>query len=376
MSVVNFTTPDGQQILLSTPVLSSGGSEILFAPSSDAQGKTIVLHPDGQADLATASGVEYTIIEDPSGSGGGFLQLNQPVQQASSENIVFSQEELYNVLSGVTSLQQDFVQDTASPAIGIKSKKPQIKLEKPIGKGPYSCQLCHSLEPFVSWARYKKHVKSHESDKRHRCPQCSMSYNVEKNLRLHIAAHNVDDLVCPECKKSFSRVASFKSHLTIHEEEDDLVCNQCEALFNTEAALNAHLENDHVEAGAEDTKEGLLAQIKGEPEPQSEAGLPPPEIEYVLKFTCKICQAKLKTLKQYNDHMEHHNKLKTSLKLKQKKRKSKNTILQGKYNKNACKTCGKKFQKPSLLLRHERIHSGAKPFVVSYSKKYFKFWID
>ena len=145
-------------------------------------------------------------------------------------------------------------------------------------------------------------------------------------------------------------------------------------MFNTENALNSHIENDH---GADTTPKmpnlvfsNFSQQISSQEDPEIEAIDEDSKID--LKFTCKICQVKLKTLKQFNGHMEHHNKLKTLLKLKCKKKKrippSKAKLLR-----NECKTCGKKFQKPSQLLRHERIHTGAKPFVVSVIFKIYIF---
>ena len=67
--------------------------------------------------------------------------------------------------------------------------------------------------------KYKKHIKSHEDDRRFKCKECPSTFNLEKNLRLHFATHDPVDLICPECNRAFSRLASFKSHLTIHEEE-------------------------------------------------------------------------------------------------------------------------------------------------------------
>ena len=143
---------------------------------------------------------------------------------------MYSQEDLYDVhdlLSGVA-LQSDPVPPTFHNEPlekKISSKREVAKLEKPIGRGPFPCSLCVSIKPFDTWPKYKRHMRTHENDKKYKCPKCpNVSYNVEKNFRLHTASHNIDILVCPECKKRFSRVASFRSHLSVHEEEDDLIC--------------------------------------------------------------------------------------------------------------------------------------------------------
>ena len=281
-----------------------------------------------------------------------------------------SQEDLYEVLNDVGSNFQGHQVAFSKIEDHTKKKPPkrpqEPKVEKPIGKGPYSCEICpsDSVKPFLTWGKFQKHMREHSDDKRFKCKHCLLTFNVEKNLRLHVASHNLDnDLVCPECNRSFNRLASFKSHLTIHEDEDNLACPQCELLFTNESKLNLHIENEHSPEMNEnetvfypapsDFFNMNLESIKEEAEDDPQQG----------KFMCKLCNAGMKSQKQLAVHMEHHTKLKTLLKLKQKK--SKIPERRNKYFKNKCKECGKKFQKPSQLVRHERIHTGQKPYVVS-----------
>ena len=53
----------------------------------------------------------------------------------------------------------------------------------------------------------------------------------QKNLRLHKALHATDSLVCPECEKTFRRMASFKAHLAVHEEDESVTCEICQEEF-------------------------------------------------------------------------------------------------------------------------------------------------
>lgn len=50
---------------------------------------------------------------------------------------------------------------------------------------------------------------------------------------LHKATHNSNNPTCPECKRRFSRMASFKAHIMMHEKEESLMCNECGDEFST-----------------------------------------------------------------------------------------------------------------------------------------------
>ena len=75
------------------------------------------------------------------------------------------------------------------------------------------------------------------------CSKCDASYNVAKNLELHLFTHRLDPprdggpatassgRICPECGRKFAREASFRSHLTLHMENDNLSCPTCDSEF-------------------------------------------------------------------------------------------------------------------------------------------------
>ncbi|XP_023226750.1 zinc finger protein 25-like [Centruroides sculpturatus] len=88
----------------------------------------------------------------------------------------------------------------------------------------------------------KRHRKVHADDKPHRCDQCDASFNLESNLLLHQATHCTSDPVCPECGKKFSRVASLKAHVMLHEKEENLECPECGDEFSTQPHLDKHMQ--------------------------------------------------------------------------------------------------------------------------------------
>ena len=103
-----------------------------------------------------------------------------------------------------------------------------------------------------------------------------------------------------------------------------LSCNLCEALFAHESALNKHVMEEHTDPVTLTTTmtfAASLPSVSTVPNPQ------PNEEPIHLKFTRKICKTQLKTLKEYQNHMNHHSKLKSTLKLKQKKKKKTSPVL-------------------------------------------------
>ena len=118
-----------------------------------------------------------------------------------------------------------------------------------------------------------------------RCETCSASFNVESNLILHSSTHISagNSPTCPECGKRFSRMASLKCHIMIHEMEEICVCQECGEEFGVQGQLDRHLAgHDHDVVG------DVIHRSYG----------------------CHQCQIKFFRLSDLREHMRQHYKIK------------------------------------------------------------------
>ncbi|XP_068586146.1 zinc finger protein 236-like [Cebidichthys violaceus] len=198
------------------------------------------------------------------------------------------------------------------------------------------CTICGQI--FTTESQLQRHLREHEvNDKPHRCDQCPQTFNVEFNLTLHRSTHTTSDFTCPVCNKRFSRIASLKSHIMLHEKEENLICVECGDEFILQSQLSLHLDEHRK------------------------------ELSGVKVYTCKSCDKEFKTSAHLKEHMKSHVKMRP---LSSSSRNYKKNIDRSAFQ-NGCHHCGKAFKKPSQLVRHIRIHTGERPYKCTHCGKAF-----
>uniref|UniRef100_A0A6P7H2P3 Gastrula zinc finger protein XlCGF57.1-like n=1 Tax=Diabrotica virgifera virgifera TaxID=50390 RepID=A0A6P7H2P3_DIAVI len=202
---------------------------------------------------------------------------------------------------------------------------------------PYSCSACQAT--FSTPKEHSDHLKCH---KKFKCTNCPATYNIETNLKIHFElVHRTENTLrnCPICGVAlrFKRAASLKSHMMIHQVEEVYTCEQCEAEFEKENEYSQH----------------VISHNSKKPEQE------PP-------LSCPQCILQFETKEELKLHKANHTKAWKYF--KRKRTKQKGPARNVKYT---CDICNKGFIKKSLLERHERIHSGEKPFECNLCQQTF-----
>ncbi|KAK2145274.1 hypothetical protein LSH36_690g00008 [Paralvinella palmiformis] len=322
---------DGQFVQQQYQILHDGGTVEQLQQIQTALGEHQVLQLTPELLQQHILQGDATVIEQQPLQEQQQNQQNE--EQQASVQFILHQDLQQNTQQLQTEAVQYVQQKVAAATLPVAVKKePDVK--PPVGKGPFRCEKCDKI--FPKWGQYNRHMKGHEEDKPYCCTKCPATYNIEDNLKLHMALHQTGSPQCPDCGKKFSRIASLKAHIMLHEKEESLICPECGDEFALQSQMDRHM-NEHRD-----------------------------ELDGVRTYHCRQCTQEFSRPIQLREHMKQHYKIRHSLSHKTYKK----NIDRSSFH-HRCTHCGKTFQKPSQLERHLRIHTGERPFICNQCEKAF-----
>ncbi|KAG8193935.1 hypothetical protein JTE90_011487 [Oedothorax gibbosus] len=184
---------------------------------------------------------------DPSRSNWmRFVNCAQSEERQNMEALQFQGEVYYKIYKEVLPFCEMLVWygDDYARHLGIETRRkrgtqePQETMEIT----GHACDVCGSL--FSSSSAMEAHRKRHphmHPDRRHKCPQCNYSTDVETHLRKHLLTHTGErPHACSRCGKGFTQKSHLTNHLSVHTGERPFSCKVCGRAFNRSTNLVMH----------------------------------------------------------------------------------------------------------------------------------------
>ena len=168
----------------------------------------------------------------------------------------------------------------------------------------------------------------------------------EEEERDNIPIYNIPSFPCQLCSKVFKRKFDLKRHFSLHTGEKSYPCKFCVEVFSNGSQLSKHRAELHPEE-----KEWTCSACSETFENKQKLSFHMKKSHSINKpdsFQYEICIVDFKSQEELNEHDQFVHKRKDKI---------------------TCLFCGKSFTYPSDLKRHERKHTGFRPYICSICSK-------
>ncbi|XP_052745610.1 zinc finger protein 93-like [Bicyclus anynana] len=231
-------------------------------------------------------------------------------------------------------------------------------MEAEHGRPAPTCGACGKKFNFPS--EVMRHEKRCQSRQNFKCDKCNHACINAKQLKLHKKIHDEErQFVCDVCKKSFKGKDILSRHMLLHSNIRPYVCPDCGQAFTHKSHLHCHLTRKHP---------GVKSGVKAE---DSEIMTLKRNQDGTRSFMCNKCKKCYKTSSLVRVHnttvhlmvrQEHRPCKICNVLVKISERGSHMEAVHG-IPAPTCGACGKKFNRPSFLLRHQKLfHMGERDY--------------
>ncbi|XP_055534843.1 zinc finger protein 141-like [Wyeomyia smithii] len=210
------------------------------------------------------------------------------------------------------------------------------------------CDVCGVV--FRTTSRLKRHMESHDNERKYACEQCPVRFNTTNALRNHyIRVHLAIRHACDYCEKTFDQKIALRDHIErIHHIQCTFICDICVITYDSKQKLDAH-KSRHSNPKPMECSVCLTLHLNQDDFNKHLC------ITYRQDYQC--CNKDLRNYIQYNKHMMVKHGLRTNARVKPIPGVLLGELRAARKRLEQCRKCDIAFPSRALKLQHMAVCS-------------------